>query len=228
MDKTDFIEWVSKLQNSFQPAEEIRAKLSQVDLVAIVGPTGVGKSTIMDNLGLPVVLSDVSREKRPDEKDNKNYHFRTDYLDIIDDIKNGQYVQFLVSIYNEFYGTRISAYPESGQCTMAVVADHIDSFRKLGFRKIIPIYVMPPSYVEWMRRIGGVRTNDLLMRIKEARRSILIGIEDEEYTFVLNDDIKLATSEIQAILRGEEIDAHRAQLARDTADIILERIGDEE
>src|SRR5690606_12422585 len=93
-----------------------------VDLVAIVGPTGVGKSSIIKALDLPYVMSDVSREPRPDEKNNRTYHFREDYLQIIKEIKEGEYVQFLVSSYEEFYGTRLSAYPEEGPCTMAVVA----------------------------------------------------------------------------------------------------------
>ena len=150
MDKKDFIEWAEKLQASYRPSEQTNEILSQVDLVAIVGPTGVGKSTIIDNLGLPYVVSDVSRDSRPDETNEKNYNFRTDYLDIIQQIKNGDYVQFLVSKYGEFYGTRLDAYPSNGPCTMAIVASEIPHFRKLGFRSVTSIYVMPPSYVEWM------------------------------------------------------------------------------
>lgn len=226
MDKKDFIEWAQKLHPTYRPSEQTNAVLAQIDLVAIVGPTGVGKSTIIDKLELPYVLSDVSREARSDEKNGRNYNFRTDYLDIIKEIKNGDYVQFLVSKYGEFYGTRLKAYPDSGPCTMAIVASEIPNFRKLGFRSVKSIYIMPPSYVEWMRRIGGVRTADLLGRIDEARQSILMAIDDESYYFVLNDVLDLAVKDVQAIIQGEEVSQHRSQLAHDTADILLERIGD--
>jgi guanylate kinase len=227
MDKKDFIEWAEKLQKSYQPSELTSQTLAQIDLVAIVGPTGVGKSTIIDKLGIPYVVSDVSRDSRPDEKNEKNYNFRTDYLDIIQQIKNGEYVQFLVSKYGEFYGTRLSAYPESGPCTMAVVASEMPNFRKLGFRSVTSVYVMPPSYIEWMRRIGGVRSVDLLGRIDEARQSILMALDDESYHFVLNDVLDLAIKDVHGIIAGNEVNQHRSQLAYDTADVLLERIGDE-
>ena len=228
MEKSDFIKWARKLQSTYEPSDETRAQLSNVDLLAIVGPTGAGKSTIIDKLGLPYVMSDVSREPRNEEKHNRNYHFRTDYLQIINEIKNGSYVQFLVSKYDEFYGTRSSSYPNEGVCTMAIIARVIPEFRKLGFRSIKTIYVMPPSYVEWMHRIGSTRKDDLLGRISEARQSILMALDDEKYEFVLNDSLDLAVDEIKTIIAGEERDKARAQLAYDTADILLEHIGDEE
>jgi guanylate kinase len=87
---------------------------------------------------------------------------------------------------------------------------------------------MPPSYVEWMRRIGGVRTDDLLARISEARQSILLATQDDQYAFVLNDNLEQAISEVRDIINGNHVSEHRAQLAYDTADIILEHIGEEE
>lgn len=229
MEKKDFIQWARKLQEGYQASEKTKQQLANVDLLAIVGPTGVGKSTIIKELGLPYVMSDVSRTPRSDEKNHRNYHFRDDYLEIIKDIKSGEYAQFFVSKYDEFYGTRASAYPEEGPCTMAIVASAMPVFRNLGFRRVFAVYVMPPSYVEWMRRIGGARTNDLLGRIDEARQSINMALqEQDQYHFVLNDELSLAISDIKSIMNGEQLDEHRMQLAIDTADIILERIGDEE
>jgi guanylate kinase len=228
MEKSDFIQWAKKLQAAYIPSESTLKDLSKIDLVAIVGPTGVGKSTIIDELEIPYVLSDVSRAPRPGEKSGRNYNFRTDYLNIISEIKNGDYVQFLVSNNDEFYGTKRTNYPDSGPCTMAVKAEVMPQFRNLGFRSVVSIYIMPPSYVEWMRRIGGVRTDDLLARISEARQSILLATQDDQYAFVLNDNLEQAISEVRDIINGNHVSEHRAQLAYDTADIILEHIGEEE
>jgi guanylate kinase len=227
MEKADFIKWVRKLESEYVHSASTKQRLSQVDLLAIVGPTGVGKTTIIQALGIPEVVSDVTRPMRPGEKDGKHYHFRSDYLQIIEDIKNGEYVQFLVSEYGEFYGTRASVYPEVGGCVMAVVAQKMPQFRTLGFRSVTGIYVMPPSYVEWMRRIGGVRAAELGGRIDEARASILLAQEEAgQYHFILNDVLDLAVKDIRSILAGQTVDEHRSQLAYDTADVILERIGD--
>jgi guanylate kinase len=227
MEKKDFIVWASKLQAAYLPSGDVLRRLSQIDLIALVGPTGVGKSTLMDKLNMPDVLSDVTREARPGEKNGQNYNFRTDYLEIINEIKNGNYIQFLIEPNGEFYGTHISAYPDSGPCCMAVISSEIDHFEAIGFRSITSFYIMPPSYVEWMRRIGGVRAKDLLSRIGEARQSLVDAADRENYNFVLNDTLELAVKDIQDVLHGNRSDEHRAQLARGTADILLERIGDE-
>jgi len=228
VEKKDFIVWASKLQSDYRPSNEVASKIAQIDLIALIGPTGVGKSTLMDQLDMPDVLSDVTREARPGEKDGENYNFKTDYLKIIEQIKAGNYIQFLIGMNGEFYGTHISAYPASGSCCMAVLSSELDHFESIGFKSITPFYIMPPSYVEWMRRIGGVRAKDLLSRIGEARQSLLNAAEREDYNFVLNDTLDLAVKDIKDVLNGDVVNQHRAQLAQGTADILLERIGDDE
>jgi len=228
MEKKDFIVWASKLQANYRPSDDVVSRIAQVDLVALVGPTGVGKSTLMDQLDMPDVLSDVTRDPRPGEKNGQNYNFKTDYLKIIDEIKAGNYIQFLIGMNGEFYGTHMSAYPTNGPCCMAVLSSEIDHFETIGFKSIAPFYIMPPSYVEWMRRIGGVRAKDLLSRIGEARQSLLTALERDDYNFVLNDTLGLAVKDIKDVLSGVVANEHRAQLARGTADILLERIGDDD
>ncbi len=228
MEKQDFIQWARKLQESYQASESVQTRLSKVDLVAIVGPTGVGKTTLINQLNMPAVMSDVSRNMRPDEKNNQNYHFREDYLQILQEIKTGQFAQFVVSDAGDFYGTHIDAYPQEGWCSMAIFAEAIPSFRALGFRRVLPIYIMPPGYVEWMRRVGAQRESDLSSRIEEAIKSVKTALLDSEYHFVLNDSVELALRDINRIINDEPPDEHRARLARETADILLERLGDQD
>jgi guanylate kinase len=165
---------------------------------------------------------------RPDEKNNQNYRFRQDYAEILQEIKRGEFAQFVISDSGDFYGTHTNAYPQEGLCTMAVVAKALTDFREMGFRSIIPVYIMPPGYVEWMRRVGQLRAGDLSARIAESVDSIRRSIMDESYKFVLNDNIDLAVADVKAIIAGQELDEHRSRLARETADVLLERLGDQD
>lgn len=147
---------------------------------------------------------------------------------MLQEIKTGQFAQFVVSDAGDFYGTHMNAYPESGWCSMAIFADAIPSFRELGFKKVVPVYIMPPGYVEWMRRVGSQREHDLTSRIEEAIKSIKMALRDPEYHFVLNDNLEYAVRDVTRIVAGEPADEHRARLARETADILLERLGDQD
>ena len=228
MEKNDFILWASKMEHNYRPSEIVVRKLANVELLVMVGPTGAGKSTVISKLEYPKVLSTVTRDKRPNEKDGVDYYFTNDYFKVIEDIKLGNFVQYLVSPNGEFYGTHIDSYPESGLCTMAIIAGAVNNFKSLGFKNITQIYIMPPNYVEWMRRIGGVRTKDLLTRISEARDSINLALSDERYNFVLNDEINAALNDINKIINGQPINQHRIELAIGTADTLLEHIGEDE
>lgn len=225
MEKKDFIQWVKKLAETYQANAQTLQQLSNIDLIALVGPTGVGKTTIIERLELPYVRSDVSRQPRGEEKNGHEYFFRDDYFNMLDEIKRGEYAQFLVGHNEEFYGTRISSYPNEGPAMMAIIATAMPSFRKLGFRRVIPIYILPPGYAEWMRRIGQGRATDLNARMKEAAESLPAALADPAYHFVLNDDLELAIKEVVTIINGGEISKHRDELARSSADLLFGRLG---
>lgn len=225
MDKASFITQVRAIGPTYFPSEQVQKELAHIELIAIVGPTGAGKTTIIKKLDLPIVKTDITRTRRDDEKKSETYNFRADYDVMLSELQTSNYVQFVVSRSDEFYGTHRSAYPMRGPCVMAIYAEALESFKRLGFKKVTQIYVMPPGYVEWMHRIGAMRSEDLDKRMEEAIISIKSAVRDENYHFVLNDDLKTATADVHKILNGEEVAEHRIQLARDTADLLLERLG---
>lgn len=228
MDKAEFITWARKLAPTYQASEEVKKQLARIRLIAFVGPTGVGKDTLIKQMDIPYVKSDVTRLPREGEKDGREYNFRTDYDKLLEDIKSGLYVQFVVNANNEFYGTKSESYPQGGNCTMAVIAQAVAQFRTLGFADILPIYLLPPSYKEWMNRIGTVRSSDLQARFSEARRSLPIALSDPKYHFVLNDRLEDAVADVNAVIKGEAISEHRTTLARQTAELLIGRLGDED
>jgi len=224
MDKATFLRRAAVLQTDYSPSASLKQQLSSLVLAAFVGPTGVGKTTLMEACNLPHIYSDVTRATRPGEVDGREYFFRTDFGKMLAEIKAGQYAQFVINSNGEFYGTRGVNYPLSGLCSMAIIAEVIPKFRGLGFKQIIPLYILPPNYDEWMRRIGENRNTDLAPRLKEASQSLLIALSDPVYNFILNDKIENAARDVEAIVAGNQISKERVLLARRVAEELETRV----
>lgn len=79
-----------------------------------------------------------------------------------------------------------------------------------------------------MRRIGELRAGDLDARIAESIVSIKTALLDSEYSYILNDNMELALEDIKSIMSGGKTDEHRSRLAIESADILLERLGDQD
>src|SRR4029077_16403784 len=127
--------------------------IANIDLLMIIGATGVGKTAIIKRLGMPYVPADTTRPIRPEEIEGSDYFFRTDYEQVVNEIKNKQFVQIAVGPAGDFYGTRASVYPQVGLAVYAIEADVIPIFRKLGFNETPSAFVTPPTFLEWMNRI---------------------------------------------------------------------------
>ncbi|MBC9784989.1 guanylate kinase [Heliobacterium chlorum] len=67
------------------------------NIVAFIGPSGSGKSSLQTVMGIPKILSLTSRPPRPDESNGRDYIFKT-REDIIERNNNGKLLE--VTEYN--------------------------------------------------------------------------------------------------------------------------------
>jgi guanylate kinase len=220
MTREEFLNQLPILVGGYQPLPEIRARIASLDLVMIVGATGVGKTSIIKRLGVPFVITDTTRPIRPNEINGSDYNFRTDYDQLAKEIKERQFVQFNIFPTGDFYGTKASAYPDLGFAVYAVVSNLIDQMRHLGFNETMTAFIVPPTFEEWMRRIDHVNMerDQLAKRLEEAEQSFKFALHDEETHFILNDEIPSAVRQIKDLLNGK-IDKDRETLARRAAEL---------
>ncbi len=223
MDKQTAVARVQGLQENYQANEEVKKQLSHINLIAVVGPTGAGKSTVVRQSGLPFVIGDTTRPPRDGEVQGRDYNFRSDLNNVIQEIENGEYVQFVVQRGSEIYGTRASSFPGSGACAMSIIATALPKFRELGFASVIPVYIVPPNHSEWMRRISAHRDKDLEARLLEAKESLRAALADPSYVFILNDDLNTAVESLRAVVRGSVNQTESAR-ARSSAITLYEHL----
>lgn len=211
------------MQADYKPNDNVLNQLEHISLIAVVGPTGAGKSTLVRRSGLPFVIGDTTRAPRDGEIQGRDYNFRSDISNLVQEIQDGEFVQYVVQRGAEVYGTKASSYPPSGACAMSIVASALPQFRTLGFSTIIPVYIVPPNHTEWMKRISNHRDKDLEARLMEAKESLRVALADSSYVFIVNDELESAVVLLKAVVRGS-IDQTASAKARVSANILYEHI----
>ena len=96
MTKEEFLNQLPELIKNYQCSPEVAQCIGEVSLLMVIGPSGVGKTSIIKDLDVPYVVADTTRPIRPREKNGVDYGFRTDYDQITTEIKNRQFVQVAI------------------------------------------------------------------------------------------------------------------------------------
>jgi guanylate kinase len=225
MSREEFLRQLPALLKDYKALPQTLERISNINLLMIVGGTGVGKTSIIKRLGIPYVVTDTTRPIRPQEINGSDYFFRTDYTQLAKEIKERAFVQVNIFPTGDFYGTRASAYPELGLAVYAVVSNLILQMRGLGFQDTITAFITPPTFLEWMGRLDkyNVERNQLAKRLEEAKRSFYFAINDAQTHFILNEDIDKAVDQTKMLLVGTP-DKERENAAREAAKKIYEEL----
>lgn len=213
--------------SNYQPAPSVLEKLKNVDFVAVVGPTAVGKTTLMKVAeaivpSIKMVLNNTSRAKRLGEEDSVDYHFRTKE-EMLERIARCEYVQIAPSLLGEIYATAPEDYPAEGIGILAVLADAIPMFRALPFRSFRAIYILPPDWQEWQARMKahGFEPDQLVKRLAEAKRSLTYAAASQDVQFVINDDVDRAARDFIMLVEGEAL-GRRQEAEQSRARIVIQ------
>jgi guanylate kinase len=179
-------------------------------LVLIVsGPSGSGKSTLVEKiLELPGTMLSVScttREARKTETNGKWYNFVTE-SEFQQMVARGEFLEYAQVFGKNWYGTP-KKWLDQAQAQKQDLVLEIDVQGALQVKQKLPgavaIFVLPPSRAELERRIrarGQDSEDEIGRRLERARQEML---NYSSYDFaVINDDLRRATEDVQAIARG--------------------------
>lgn len=204
------------IEKGYEPNDDVRARTRQIDLVTVMGPTGVGKDTIMRKSGLHVVKGRTSRDPRQFEQDNliKTYTFIDDEAGrekATDDLERGNFVQALIHpTTGELYGSHIDDFPEHGLALFDVIPQQYLAFLATNpFNSVRGAYVVAPTYKIWQTRLhqaAHFSGREHIDRMREARKSLYIALSMEDgdaLHFIVNDDAEQAAEKLRAFAEKE-------------------------
>ena len=204
-------------------SDEAKKILLDTKLVLMVSVTAAGRNTIIENLlgsgKYYNIISDTTRPMRLKGTETVEHHgveyfFRPEE-DILADLQEGLFIEAAI-IHNQ---------QVSGISVREVIAAHetgkiaITDIEVQGCEAIlrakpntIPIFVLPPSFEEWMRRMDDrsqLPEHEVRNRLETALVELDIALNDDRFIFVVNDNLAEATKEVDRIARTGETNASR-------------------
>lgn len=205
---------------AYKPSSSALAHLAGVDLVAVVGPTAGGKTTIINNAlsrdrTAHQVLTTISRVPRPGERDGVDFHAASREA-METRIAKGEYVQVVRTVFSDIYATAPEDYTTEGIALLPVMAEAIAVFRALPFKRFRTCYILPADYDAWYARIAERQftPEQLAKRLAEARVSFLFAAQDPEVVIIENDTVEAAVAAFLAFLHGRPVQQDTALKAK--------------
>lgn len=199
----------------YQPNQSVLATLPNIIFVSIIGPTAVGKTTLMNAAAarcpaLHQVISTMSREPRPGEENDVDVHFRTKE-EMQAKVDAQEYVTAITNTTGEIYATAPEDYSAEGIAMMPVLASAMPMFKALPFKAMRTIFILPPSWETWKQRMQShsFTPDEFEKRMQEAGNSLRYAIDSEDIVFVLNDDLAQATLEFTQAALGASAAANQ-------------------
>lgn len=191
---------------------------SRGDLIIISGTSCAGKGSVVKKLlskhnDIDISISYTSRDKRNGEVDGVDYYYVT-REEFERKIKNGDFLEY-AEYSGNYYGTpkaEIEKKLANGKDVILEIEVQGAKQVKDLFPETILIFIMAPSMEELKRRIKmrGRETNaQIVERFKTAYNELN---EINKYNYVVvNDDLDLAVTKVEAILMSEKLRADRIE-----------------
>jgi len=185
-------------------------------LFLIVGPSGVGKGTVIANLKgirpeFDYPISATTRKPRPGEKEGVVYHFvkRDEFEQMID---KGELLEYAVVHNKEYYGTLKNPILKALEAGHTVVREvdmqGCESIKKvLSGENLVSIFLTVPDKQDLIDRIlkrGKLPEEEIQRRMKSAEKEFAKGGRVCDYQVPsLNGKIKECVDEVESIILSE-------------------------
>ena len=195
------------------------SRLSHAFLIVVSGPSGVGKTTLVERLLASDRLvrrsiSATTRTARSGELDGRDYFFIA--RDRFEAMKNGEFAEW-ADVHGALYGTPKEFLQRELAAGLDVVLN-IDiqgaNQVKRSFPGAVMVFILPPSFRDLEARLqtrGDVSGETLKVRLTNARKEIAAGATYDY--LIVNDSVERASAELAAIVTAER--CRRERQARD-------------
>lgn len=229
-------EQFKNILKNYQMSEKSVEILNSTEFVMLSAISSSGRNTIIRELlktdDFYFIVSDTTRAKRVNdgvmEQDGVEYWFRTEE-EFLTDLENGKFVEAAIIHNQQVSGVSIRELDFARKNKKIAISDievqgvhNIMQHSKLA----VPIFVLPPSYEEWMERWmkrGKITDAEYDNRIASAKQELTRALEEGYYHFLINDDLQEAVKGVTQIAKGM-VSAKHDNRGREIAQSILAKL----
>ncbi len=193
-------------------SDHAKAILAKTELVILFGVFASGRNSIINQLvrggKYHFIISDTTRPPKVRdgslEQDGVQYHFRSEDQ-VLADLKNGEFLEAELIHNQQVSGISIREL-ERAMNSGKIAINEVDIEGARTIMSVKPdtklVFVVPPSYQEWIRRIKGreeMTEIEFNNRTRSAQAILQTALRDDRLFFVINDDINHAVRAIDDV-----------------------------
>jgi guanylate kinase len=180
-------------------------------LVILSGPSGIGKSTVVDrirargDLPLRQSVSVTTRKKRPGECEGEHYYF-WERPRFEEEIAAGEFLEW-AEVYGNYYGTprrAVESLRDRGLGVVMVIDVQGAAKVRTNCPEAVSIFLLPSRLDDLERRLRERGTEDeasVQRRLANARRELECA---GEYDYqVVNDDLDTTVEQVHNIIKQQ-------------------------
>lgn len=226
--------------SAYTAPQKARDIIESANIALLVGISGAGKDTIKRELlredMFREIVSHTTRAPRQNEgvleKDGVDYHF-IDETAAEQMVDNGEFVEAKY-VHGTVYGTSVAEVVRASKAGTAITDIDVQGVAeyKAVSDKVVAIFVIPPSYEEWISRLKRrYATNEEFLREWPKRRESAItelrrALELPYYHCVINDDLDRAVAAATDIALRPDTFTRKDDEARLVARDLLRQISE--
>jgi guanylate kinase len=229
-------EFQSVLRN-YAMSADTTGQLQTIELVLLTAPSSIGRNTIIGELiktdKYHFITSDTTRHPRVNdgvlEKDGDTYWYKTED-EILADLRLGKYLEAAIIHNQQVSGVSIKELMRAKKENKVAITDiDIQGLSAVMTAKpdAVAIFVLPPNFEEWMRRLtkrGHMQADERQRRLASSIREFEFALQSDDLMFIVNDDLQRAVSHIDDLMTYHKADMSSQKAGRELIISLINRL----